>query len=149
MLNFEDVKSGDILYNITPEKTLIKLYVKSISIVKHPIDKSKIHRINIFVRKEYNEFSTYRIFIHNSYFDKNVKFAQIIDTKYKEIEDIPDIPDNTYQLISTNKNDLIDYHLQRLQEIIEYQQRIVNEGLKTIEKIKDEKVKFKMMKDEA
>ena len=88
----------------------------------------------------------YRIFIHNSYFDKNVKFTQIIDTKYKEIEDIPD---NTYQLISTNKNDLIDYHLQRLQEIIEYQQRIVNEGLKTIEKIKDEKVKFKMMKDEA
>ena len=61
MLNFEDVKSGDILYNITPEKTLIKLYVKSISIVKHPIDKSKIHGINIFVSKEYNEFSTYRI----------------------------------------------------------------------------------------
>ena len=146
MLNFEDVKSGDILYNITPEKTLIKLYVKNISIVKHPIDKSKIHGINIFVSKEYNEFSTYRIFIHNSYFDKNVKFTQIIDTKYKEIEDIPD---NTYQLISTNKNDLIDYHLQRLQEIIEYQQRIVNEGLKTIEKIKDEKEKFKIMKDEA
>ena len=146
MLNFEDVKSGDILYNITPEKTLIKLYVKNISIVKHPIDKSKIPGINIFVSKEYNEFSTYRIFIHNSYFDKNVKFTQIIDTKYKEIEDIPD---NTYQLISTNKNDLIDYHLQRLQEIIEYQQRIVNEGLKTIEKIKDEKEKFKTMKDEA
>ena len=52
MLNFEDVKSGDILYNITPEKTLIKLYVKTISIVKHPIDESKIYGMNIFVNKD-------------------------------------------------------------------------------------------------
>lgn len=146
MLNFEDVKPGDILYNITPEKTLIKLYVKTISIVKHPIDESKIYGMNIFVNKEDDEFSIYKIFIHHSYFDKNVKFTQIIDTKYKELENILN---NKYQLISTNKNDLIDYHLQRLQETIEYQQQIVNEGLKAIEKIQDEEVKFKIMKDEA
>ena len=144
MLNFEDVKSGDILYLMTPEKNILELKVNYSKFQYHKEFTDRIHGIDIFVNKEGDEINSYRIFIHHSYFDKNVKFIQLINVKEDALENIASL---SYLLVSTSKNDLIDYQIARLKENIEYQQKIVNDTLMAIETLQDEEVKLLEMKN--
>lgn len=144
MLNFEDVKSGDILYLMTPEKNILKLKVNYSKFQYHPEFKERIHGIDIFVNKEGDEINSYRIFIHHSYFDKNVKFIQLINIKEDTLENMANLP---YLLISTNKNDLIDYQIARLKDNIQYQQKLINDALMAIETLQNEEVKLLEMKN--
>ena len=144
MLNFEDVKSGDILYLMTQEKNILELKVNYSKFQYHKEFTDRIHGIDIFVNKEDDKINSYRIFIHHSYFDKNVKFIQLINIKEDTLENIASLP---YLLVSTSKNDLIDYQIARLKENIEYQQKLINDALTAIETLQDEEVKLLEMKN--
>lgn len=144
MLNFEDVKSGDILYLMTPEKNILELKVNYSKFQYHKEFTDRIHGIDIFVNKEGDEINSYRIFIHHSYFDKNVKFIQLINIKEDTLENVTGLP---YLLISTSKNDLIDYQIARLKDNIQYQQKLINDALMAIETLQNEEVKLLEMKN--
>ena len=72
------------------------------------------------------------------------KFIQLINVKEDALENIASL---SYLLVSTSKNDLIDYQIARLKENIEYQQKIVNDTLMAIETLQDEEVKLLEMKN--
>ena len=122
MKTFKDLQKNDIVWGINIDKQIEEF--KIIQITDHDFySEYEMCRNNI----------KYRFMIKRSDYDIDAKLIQMKNDNTEEI---------TQCLISTDREILISYYVDKLIESLKFEEEVVNAGLKSIENIKYEIDKY-------
>ena len=128
MKTFKDIKVGDQLFSITANGDLNAIIIKDIVYVPKNYTNEKFLGDKITFKFSDNDH-LYYTFIPFS----NLKLSTKIISFYEEIDGKTQIVGNV--LIGVDKKSTIKYYIEHIEDSIEYQNKVVKEGIEQIKKL--------------
>lgn len=128
MKTFKDIKVGDQLFSITANGDLNAIIIEDVAHVPKNYTSEKFLGDKIIFKFSNNDH-LYYTFIPFS----NLKLSTKIISFYEEIDGKTQIVGNV--LIGVDKKSTIKYHIEHIEDSIEYQNKVVKEGIEQIKKL--------------
>lgn len=128
MKTFKDIKVGDQLFSITANGDLTAIIIEDVVRVPKNYTSGKFLGDKITFKFSNNDH-LYYTFIPFS----NLKLSTKIISFYEEIDGKTQIVGNV--LIGVDKKSTIKYHIEHIEYSIEYQNKVVKEGIEQIKKL--------------